>query len=284
MKQIKIQYRITKRTPNLDKYLKEIFKHPLLTPEEEVELSIKIKKGDENALKKLVTSNLRFVVSVAKQYYVDLELIDLINTGNLGLIKAARRFDHSRGFKFTSYAIWWIRQAILEFINEYSKIIKIPDGKKNTQKKIEKYALVFLEKNEREPTKEDLLALNIYTEEDIILYFTNQKHLSLNYSLENEDSESSSLLDILNDNSIDPPDKNLNGESLKRDLSECLLDLTQLERNVIESYFGLSEESRLGMNEIAKKFNLSKGMIRQIKEIALRKLRKKNLFLKEYLS
>lgn len=284
MKQIKIQNRITKRTSNLDIYLKEVFKYPLITPEEEIELSIKIQNGDQNALNKLVNSNLRFVVSVAKQYYVDLELIDLINTGNLGLIKAAKKFDHSKGFKFITYAVWWIRQAILEFINENAKIIKIPINKTLTQGRIDKVAIAFLEKNEREPTPEELLEFKIGTEEDVILYFTNQKHASLNSSLGNEESENNYLLDILNDNSIDLPDGNLNRESLKRDIETCISKLSHLEREILEDYFGLNGENRLKLNEIAKKFNVTTERIRQIKEVALRKLRKKRLFLKEYLN
>lgn len=260
----------------LSKYLEEIGKYNPLTPEEEIELAQRVKKGDREALKKLTECNLRFVVSVAKDYQGQgLPLTDLINEGNLGLIKAAERFDETRGFKFISYAVWWIRQSILQALAEHSRIVRLPLNRVGTIGKITKEAEVLERQHERAPSQDEIAeGLDMKTNEVSDAIRISRRHHSLNAPF--RDGEKNSLIDVISDDSQPMPDYHLMGESLKQEIREALCTLKEREREVIKMYFGIDREYALTLNEIGEEFNLTRERVRQIKEKAIRRLRHKS--------
>jgi RNA polymerase primary sigma factor len=274
MRQLKISKQITNReSQSLDKYLQEIGKVDLLTPDEEVELAKRIKEGDQSALEKLTKANLRFVVSVAKQYQNQgLSLGDLINEGNLGLIKAAQRFDETRGFKFISYAVWWIRQSILQALAEQSRIVRLPLNRVGSLNKISKTFSELEQKYEREPSPEELAeVLDVTTAEVVDTMKISGRHVSMDAPF--VQGEENSLLDVLENDSEETPDSGLMNDSLRREVQRALSTLTQREADVITLYFGLNGEHSMTLEEIGEKFNLTRERVRQIKEKAIRRLR-----------
>lgn len=274
MRQLKISKQITNReSQSLDKYLQEIGKVDLLTPDEEVELAKRIRDGDHLALERLTKANLRFVVSVAKQYQNQgLSLGDLINEGNLGLIKAAQRFDETRGFKFISYAVWWIRQSILQALAEQSRIVRLPLNRVGSLNKISKTFSELEQRYEREPSPEELAVFLEVDEEDIIdTLKIAGRHVSMDAPF--AQGEENSLLDVLESETLDTPDSGLISDSLRREVKRSLSTLTQREADVVASYFGLNGEQALSLEEIGDKFNLTRERVRQIKEKAIRRLR-----------
>jgi RNA polymerase primary sigma factor len=274
MRQLKISKQITNReSQSLDKYLQEIGKVDLLTPDEEVELAKRIKEGDQIALEKLTKANLRFVVSVAKQYQNQgLSLGDLINEGNLGLIKAAQRFDETRGFKFISYAVWWIRQSILQALAEQSRIVRLPLNRVGSLNKISKTFSELEQKYEREPSPEELAeVLQVTTAEVVDTMKISGRHVSMDAPF--VQGEENSLLDVLENDSEETPDSGLMTDSLRREVQRALSTLTQRESDVITLYFGLNGEHAMTLEEIGEKFNLTRERVRQIKEKAIRRLR-----------
>ncbi len=274
MRQLKISKQITNReSQSLDKYLQEIGKVDLLTPDEEVELAKRIKEGDQIALEKLTKANLRFVVSVAKQYQNQgLSLGDLINEGNLGLIKAAQRFDETRGFKFISYAVWWIRQSILQALAEQSRIVRLPLNRVGSLNKISKTFSKLEQKYEREPSPEELAdVLEVTTAEVVDTMKISGRHVSMDAPF--VQGEENSLLDVLENDSEETPDSGLMTDSLRREVQRALSTLTQRESDVIALYFGLNGEHAMTLEEIGEKFNLTRERVRQIKEKAIRRLR-----------
>ena len=285
MRQLKITKSITNReSASLDKYLQEIGKEEMISAEEEVELAQRIKNGDQAALDRLTKANLRFVVSVAKQYQNQgLSLPDLINEGNLGLLKAAERFDETRGFKFISYAVWWIRQSILQAISEQSRIVRLPLNQVGSVNKINREISKFEQLNERRPSVDEIAA-NIDLPEDKIdeAMNINGRHVSVDAPF--SDSDDSSLLDVLVNEDAPNTDIGLLAESLKSEIQAALCVLNERERNVIECSYGINC-TELTLEEIGDKFGLSRERVRQIKEKAIRKLRNctKNKHLKTYL-
>ena len=285
MRQLKITKSITNReSASLDKYLQEIGKEEMISAEEEVELAQAIKKGDQKALERLTKANLRFVVSVAKQYQNQgLSLPDLINEGNLGLLKAAERFDETRGFKFISYAVWWIRQSILQDISEQSRIVRLPLNQVGSVNKINREISKFEQVNERRPSVEEI-ADNIDLPQDKIDEAMNisGRHVSVDAPF--ADGDDSSLLDVLVNEDVPTTDMALVTESLKSEIQNALSVLSERERNVIECSYGINC-AELTLEEIGEKFGLSRERVRQIKEKAIRKLRSstKNKILKTYL-
>jgi len=274
MRQLKISKQITNReSQSLDKYLQEIGKVDLLTPDEEVELAKRIKDGDQIALEKLTKANLRFVVSVAKQYQNQgLSLGDLINEGNLGLIKAAQRFDETRGFKFISYAVWWIRQSILQALAEQSRIVRLPLNRVGSLNKISKTFSELEQKYEREPSPEELAeVLDVTTAEVVDTMKISGRHVSMDAPF--VQGEENSLLDVLENDSEETPDSGLMNDSLRKEVQRALSTLTQREADVITLYFGLNGEHAMTLEEIGEKFNLTRERVRQIKEKAIRRLR-----------
>ncbi|MCS6796043.1 MAG: RNA polymerase sigma factor RpoD/SigA [Raineya sp.] len=274
MRQLKISKQITNReSQSLDKYLQEIGKVDLLTPDEEVELAKRIREGDRLALEKLTKANLRFVVSVAKQYQNQgLSLGDLINEGNLGLIKAAQRFDETRGFKFISYAVWWIRQSILQALAEQSRIVRLPLNRVGSLNKISKTFSELEQKFEREPSPEELAeVLEVTTSEVVDTLKISGRHVSMDAPF--VQGEENSLLDVLENDSEESPDTGLINESLRKEIQRALSTLTPREADVITLYFGLNGENALTLEEIGEKFNLTRERVRQIKEKAIRRLR-----------
>jgi RNA polymerase primary sigma factor len=276
MRQLKITASITSReNDSLEKYLTEIAKIDLITPEEEAELARKIRVGDELAFDKLTKANLRFVVSVAKQYQGHgLTLSDLINEGNVGLIKAAKKFDETKGFKFISYAVWWIRQSIMLAIVEHSRLIRLPLNKAGNVSKVNKAVSAFEQEFEREPTSAELaevLHLKDADVRDIIV--SNIKHVSMDAPL-GGDSEDGSMAEILEDKGEDTPDHSLINESLKNEIATALKVLSEREAEVVAAYFGINGFTAMSVDEIAQKFSLSRERVRQIKERAIRRLRK----------
>ena len=274
MRQLKISKQITNReSQSLDKYLQEIGKVDLLTPDEEVELAKRIKEGDQIALEKLTKANLRFVVSVAKQYQNQgLSLGDLINEGNLGLIKAAQRFDETRGFKFISYAVWWIRQSILQALAEQSRIVRLPLNRVGSLNKISKTFSELEQKFEREPSPEELAeVLEVTASEVIDTMKISGRHVSMDAPF--VQGEENSLLDVLENDSEEKPDSGLMTDSLRREVQRALSTLTQREADVIIVYFGLNGEHAMTLEEIGEKFSLTRERVRQIKEKAIRRLR-----------
>ena len=283
---MKITKQFTKReSQSLDKYFNEIGKVTLLTAEEEVELARKIKENDPEALERLTKANLRFVVSVAKQYQNQgLSLGDLINEGNLGLIKAARRFDETRGFKFISYAVWWIRQAIMQALAEQSRIVRLPLNRVGALNKIGKAYSNLEQEYEREPSPEELadeLEMNV---DDVSEAMTlSAKHLSMDAPFAS--NEENRLLDVLENEDMPSPDTTLMSESLKEEVERALSKLSAREAEVIRLYFGFETDEPLTLEEIGEKFNLTRERVRQIKEKALRRLRNttRSKELKKYL-
>ncbi len=271
---MKITKQFTNReSQSLDKYLQEIGKVDLLTPDEEIELAIRIKKNDQIALEKLVKANLRFVVSVAKQYQNQgLSLGDLINEGNLGLIKAARRFDETRGFKFISYAVWWIRQSILQALAEQSRIVRLPLNRVGALNKIGKAYSNLEQEFEREPSAHELaqeLDMDISEVSDTLKI--SGRHVSMDAPFTT--GEENRLLDILENDEQPSPDFTLMSESLRSEIERALSTLSEREAEVIKLYFGLNKEHSLTLEEIGEKFNLTRERVRQIKEKAIRRLR-----------
>ncbi len=274
MRQLKISKQITNReSQSLDKYLQEIGKVDLLTPDEEVTLAQKIREGDQLSLERLTKANLRFVVSVAKQYQNQgLSLGDLINEGNLGLIKAAQRFDETRGFKFISYAVWWIRQSILQALAEQSRIVRLPLNRVGSLNKISKTFSDLEQKFEREPSPEELAAvLEITAAEVVDTLKISGRHVSMDAPF--VQGEENSLLDVLENDGEDKPDSGLISDSLRKEVQRALSTLTQREADVITLYFGLNGEHAMTLEEIGEKFNLTRERVRQIKEKAIRRLR-----------
>lgn len=274
MRQLKISKQITNReSQSLDKYLQEIGKVDLLTPDEEVTLAKRIRDGDQLALEKLTKANLRFVVSVAKQYQNQgLSLGDLINEGNLGLIKAAQRFDETRGFKFISYAVWWIRQSILQALAEQSRIVRLPLNRVGSLNKISKTFSELEQKFEREPSPDELAeVLEVSTSEIVDTLKISGRHVSMDAPF--VQGEENSLLDVLENDGEDTPDSNLMNDSLRKEVQRALSTLTQREADVITLYFGLNGEHSMTLEEIGEKFNLTRERVRQIKEKAIRRLR-----------
>ena len=274
MRQLKISKQITNReSQSLDKYLQEIGKVDLLTPDEEVILAQKIRDGDQLSLERLTKANLRFVVSVAIQYQNQgLSLGDLINEGNLGLIKAAQRFDETRGFKFISYAVWWIRQSILQALAEQSRIVRLPLNRVGSLNKISKTFSELEQKFEREPSPEELAeVLEISTGEVVDTLKISGRHVSMDAPF--VQGEENSLLDVLENDSEDKPDSGLINDSLRREVQRALSTLTQREADVVTLYFGLNGEHAMTLEEIGEKFNLTRERVRQIKEKAIRRLR-----------
>ncbi len=287
MRQLKITKSITNReSQSLEKYLQEIGKVDLLTPEEEVDLAKRIKQGDQIALEKLTKANLRFVVSVAKQYQNQgLSLSDLINEGNLGLIKAAQRFDETRGFKFISYAVWWIRQSILQALAEQSRIVRLPLNKVGSLNKINKAFSELEQEFEREPSAEELAdLLEIPTEEVETTLGVAARHVSMDAPF--IDGEDNSLLDVLEDFASDRTDSALEyRESLRREIDRSLSTLTDRQADVIKLYFGIGVEHPMSLEDIGDRFGLTRERVRQIKDKAINKLRtaSKSKLLKNYL-
>ncbi|MBK6700316.1 MAG: sigma-70 family RNA polymerase sigma factor [Saprospiraceae bacterium] len=287
MRQLKITKSITNReSQSLEKYLQEIGKVDLLTPEEEVELAKKIKQGDQISLEKLTKANLRFVVSVAKQYQNQgLSLSDLINEGNLGLIKAAQRFDETRGFKFISYAVWWIRQSILQALAEQSRIVRLPLNKVGSLNKINRAFSELEQEYEREPSAEELATLlEIPTEEVETTLGVAARHVSMDAPF--VEGEDNSLLDVLENSSTPATDSILEyKDSLRREIERALGTLTDRQADVIKLYFGIGVEHPESLEDIGDKFGLTRERVRQIKDKAINKLRSttRSKLLKQYL-
>lgn len=258
---------------SLEKYLQEIGEYDLLTTKEEIELAQRIRTGEKEALEKLTKANLRFVVSVAKQYQNQgLSLGDLINEGNLGLIKAAERFDETRGFKFISYAVWWIRQSILQALAEQSRVVRLPLNRVGALNKIGKAYSALEQKFEREPSPEEIAdALEMTPFEVTDTLKMSGRHLSMDAPF--NQGEDNRLLDILHNDQEPPPDTLLMSDSLKREIERALATLSPREAEVIRLYFGLNIEQPLTLEEIGEKFNLTRERVRQIKEKAIRRLR-----------
>ena len=285
MRQLKITKSITNReSASLDKYLQEIGKEELITVEEEVELAQRIRKGDQEALEKLTKANLRFVVSVAKQYQNQgLSLPDLINEGNLGLIKAAEKFDETRGFKFISYAVWWIRQSILQALAEQSRIVRLPLNQVGSLNKINKAFGRFEQENERVPSPEELAdMLDIPKEKVSDTLRVSGRHVSVDAPL--ADGEDNNLLDVLVNADSPNADRGLINESLATEVDRALDTLTDREKDIIKYFFGIGC-SEMTLEEIGEKFGLTRERVRQIKEKAIRRLRhsSRSKLLKSYL-
>lgn len=287
MRQLKITKSITNReSQSLEKYLQEIGKVDLLTPEEEVDLAKKIKEGDQEALEKLTKANLRFVVSVAKQYQNQgLSLSDLINEGNLGLIKAAQRFDETRGFKFISYAVWWIRQSILQALAEQSRIVRLPLNKVGSLNKINRAFSELEQEYEREPSSEELADLLEITSDEVETTLgVAARHVSMDAPF--VDGEDNSLLDVLENSGTPGTDTKLEyAESLRREIERSLNTLTERQCDVIKLYFGIGIEHPMSLEDIGDRFGLTRERVRQIKDKAINKLRSasRSKLLKHYL-
>ena len=285
MRQLKINKSITNRESEaLDKYLQEIGKEELTGAEEEVELAQRIKKGDRKALERLTRANLRFVVSVAKQYQNQgLSLPDLINEGNMGLIKAAEKFDETRGFKFISYAVWWIRQSILQAIADQSRVVRLPLNQVGWQNNINRAMSKFEQENERRPSVEELSEdVDLPLEKIDEAMSANTRHVSVDAPFGGDDE--SSLLDVLVNDNAPMADRKLVAESLAAEVAQALQTLNERERNIVKAYFGIGEPE-MTLDEIGMKFGLTRERVRQIKEKALRRLRSNNRhnILKAYL-
>jgi len=275
MRQLKISKSITNRqTVSLDRYLQEIGKVELITAEEEVELAIRIRGGDSIALEKLTKANLRFVVSVAKQYQNQgLTLPDLINEGNLGLIKSAQKFDETRGFKFISYAVWWIRQSIMQAIAEQSRIVRLPLNKIGNINKVRKVFNELEQKYEREPLPHEIAACVDISDQDILSSIkNNRRHVSMDAPLSSDD-ESGSMYDLLKNSSTPEPDKSLLTESLCNEVQQSLTFLPFREAEILRLFFGLNGTSPHSLEEIGMKYKLTRERVRQIKEKAVRRLK-----------
>ncbi|MDQ7917604.1 sigma-70 family RNA polymerase sigma factor [Mesonia sp. MT50] len=286
MRQLKITKQVTNReTASLDKYLQEIGKVDLITAEEEVELAQRIRAGDDKALEKLTNANLRFVVSVSKQYQNQgLTLPDLINEGNLGLIKAAKRFDETRGFKFISYAVWWIRQSILQALAEQSRIVRLPLNKIGSINKINKTFAFLEQSNERPPSPEEIAKELDMTINEVKESLKNSgRHISMDAPL--IEGENSNLYDVLRSGESPNPDRELLHDSLKIEIERALETVTPREADVVRLYFGLGDQQPMTLEEIGETFELTRERVRQIKEKAIRRLKHttRSKILKTYL-
>ena len=277
MRQLKITNKITSRESlALDKYLNDIGKISMLSGDEEAELARRIKNGDEKAVERLTEANLRFVVSVAKQYQNQgLTLSDLINEGNVGLMKAARRFDETKGFKFISYAVWWIRQSILQAIVEHSRIVRLPLNKVGSYNKVNEAYISFIQTYEREPSNEELgEALGMSPKEVSNMLRSNTRHLSMDSPLGGEDSDAT-MLDVYISSDDRSPDMDMMEESMKEEVQQGLSILSEREADVLTAYYGLNTFNKpLTLEEIGEAFGLTRERVRQIKERAIRRLRK----------
>ncbi|MEN3040168.1 MAG: RNA polymerase sigma factor RpoD/SigA [Bacteroidia bacterium] len=276
MRQLKIQKQITNReSQSLDKYLQEIGKVPLLSVDEEAELARRIRQGDEEALEKLVKANLRFVVSVAKQYQNQgLPLTDLISEGNLGLIKAAKRFDETRGFKFISYAVWWIRQSILQALAEQSRIVRLPLNRVGALNKINKVFARLEQEYEREPSPEEIAEAmqgTLSPEEVAEIMRQSGRHVSLDSPI--APGEETRFIDVLENPDLPQPDQVLMYESLRQEIAKALATLEDREAQILRMHFGIDQRYPMTLDEIAEKLGLTRERVRQIKEKAIRKLR-----------
>ena len=275
MRQLKITQQITARdNDSLERYLQEIGKVSLITPEEEVELARKIKSGDQDALEKLTKANLRFVVSVAKQYqHQGLALSDLINEGNIGLIKAAQRFDESKGFKFISYAVWWIRQAILQALVEQSRMVRLPLNKVGSLNKLNKLMIQFEQEHEREPSQDELADLLNVTVKDIQEMMKGSgRHLSMDAPI--KENEEGTMIDLYEDKENKTVEKDLYHDSLKKDIQRVLSTMNQRDAAIVSCFFGVNGEPMMSLDEIGSRFQLTRERVRQIKEKAIRRMRK----------
>lgn len=289
MRQLKITKQVTNReTPSLDKYLREIGKVHLLTPDDEVKLVHKIRNGDRNALETLINANLRFVVSVAKQYQNQgLTLPDLINEGNLGLIKAAERFDETRGFKFISYAVWWIRQSILQSLAEQSRIVRLPLNKIGSINKINKAFAKLEQEFQREPLPDEIaevLKLQISIVDESLN--SSNYHISMDAPIKEDDKNDNNMYDVLISNETPSPDNSLIDNSLRVEIERTLSTLNDREAEILRYYFGLNGLSAHTLEEIGKELDLTRERVRQVKEKALKKLQNihRNKLLKSYLA
>ncbi len=286
MRQLKITKQVTNReSKSLDKYLQDISKIELITADEEVELAQKIRKGDQKALDKLTTANLRFVVSVSKQYQNQgLALPDLINEGNAGLVKAAKRFDETRGFKFISYAVWWIRQSILQALAEQSRIVRLPLNKIGSINKINKTYSFLEQTHERPPSAEEIASNLDFTVSNVKQSMKiSGKHISMDAPL--REGEVSNLYDVMSSNESPQADRGLMNDSLNVEVNRVLETLSEKEAKVIRHYYGISQKHPMSLQEIGDAFGLTRERVRQIKEKAIRRLRRtsKNKILKTYL-
>lgn len=274
MRQLKIAKQVTNRdTASLDKYLQEIGRVELITPDQEVELARRIKEGDQVAMEKLVKANLRFVVSVSKQYQNQgLSLPDLINEGNLGLIKAAQRFDETRGFKFISYAVWWIRQSILQALAEQSRIVRLPLNKIGSINKINRAFSELEQRFEREPSADEIAETLEMNPNEVKESMANSgRHVSMDAPL--QEGEEGDMYDVLRSGESPSPDMVLLHESLRNEIERSLSTLTPREADVVRLFFGLNGQTALSLEEIAEKFDLTRERVRQIKEKAIRRLK-----------
>jgi RNA polymerase primary sigma factor len=288
MRQLKITQQLTNRdTASLDKYLQDISKEGMITPEEEADLAKKIKKGDQVALHKMTKANLRFVVSVAKQYQNQgLTLPDLINEGNLGLIKAAQRFDETRGFKFISYAVWWIRQSILQALAEQARIVRLPSNKIGAIQKINKTLSKLEQQFEREPSVDEVANILELSNKDVSDTMKNAgRHVSMDAPVSNDDSSSANMYDLMVSSDNPNPDSELVKESLRNEVERVLSTLTLREAEVVNCFFGLNGIVAMSLEEIAQRYDLTRERVRQIKEKAIRRLKQgsKKKILKAYL-
>ncbi len=285
---MKITKQLTNReNKSLDQYFQEIGKYSLLNPDEEIDLAIKIRNGDVKAQNKLVNANLRFVVSVAKMYQNQgLTLGDLINEGNIGLVKAAQRFDETRGFKFISYAVWWIRQGIMSAIADQTRVVRLPLNRVGNLTRLGKATREFEQEYERKPSTEELAKiLEITSDEVAYILQISTRQVSMDAPLKNGDESKATLMDVLHNETQSMPDKELMDDSLKNEVANALSGLDAREAEVIRLSFGIGSNHKATLEEIGTKFNLTRERIRQIKEKALRKLRssKKSTRLKDYL-
>lgn len=288
MRQLKITKQITNReTASLEKYLHEISRESLITAEEEVELAKKIKAGDDHALGKMVRANLRFVVSVSKQYQNQgLSLPDLINEGNLGLIKAAQRFDETRGFKFISYAVWWIRQSILQALAEQARIVRLPLNKIGSINKVNKIFSKLEQAFEREPTHDEIAdALGVLTDDVKDSIKNTGRHISMDAPLLSSEDDAGNMYEVLTSEDGPRPDGSLLSESLRKEIERALATLSHRESDVLRLYFGLDGGPALTLEEIGERFQLTRERVRQIKEKAIRRLKhtSRSKLLKSYL-
>jgi RNA polymerase primary sigma factor len=286
MRQLKIVKQITNReSQSIEKYLQEIGKEDLLNADQEVELAQRIRQGDQEALERLTKSNLRFVVSVAKQYQNQgLSLNDLINEGNLGLIKAALRFDETRGFKFISYAVWWIRQSILQGLAEHSRIVRLPANKVGALNKLKQTFAQLEQEFEREPTAEEVAEVMEISSDEVGEYIkTGGRHISLDAPIGEEDE--GNMMNVMRDKDSKSPESGLISDSLKKEVKRILNALSPREAIILSHFFGLNGNDFLSFEEIGQKLNLSRERVRQLKEKAIKKLRKgsHNKLLKAYL-
>lgn len=288
MRQLKITKQITNReAESLDKYLQEISKFDLITPEEEVELAQRVRDGDEIALNRLTKANLRFVISVSKQYQNQgLSLSDLINEGNLGLIKAAQRFDETRGFKFISYAVWWIRQSILQAIAEHARIVRLPLNKIGSINKVNKAFSKLEQQYERKPSTDELAEeLEVSVKDVEKSMKISSRHMSMDAPLSKDDETSNNMYEVFASSDDTRPDGEILQKSLKDEIERSLSTLAPREAEVVKLYFGIDQRYPLTLEEIGEKFDLTRERVRQVKEKALRKLkqRSRSVLLKDYL-